>query len=354
MVRLKDIAARAGVSVMTVSKALRDAHDVSAGVKAKIRQLAQELGYVPDTSAAGLRTRTTRLLGVVVSSLTSPIFSRVALAIEERAFELGYDVLVAQTLDKAEKEEACIRRLIARRVDGLFVVPAYRMATEARVYQDLVARKIPTVVLGHLVPFCNQFVNVEGDDLLGGYAAAQHLLKLGHKRIAFLSGPPATPWTQERFEGYRRALREFGLDVDDKLLFQAGRSVEQGEAAALQILNEAPDITAIQAVNDTVAVGVVETLFKQGIRVPEDISVVGFGNILLGRHFRVPLTTLRQPKYRLGVAAVELMQQLLLGKRPEPKRLSADLIVRDSSGMPPATPVLKRLKTDNSSTETRL
>ena len=197
-------------------------------------------------------------------------------------------------------------------------VPAYRMATEARVYQELAARKIPTMVLGHLVPFCNQFVNVEGDDLLGGYAAAQHLLKLGHKRIAFLSGPPATPWTQERFEGHRRALREFGLDVDDRLLFQAGRSVEEGEAAALQIINEAPDITAIQAVNDTVAVGVVETLMKQGIRVPDDISVVGFGNILLSRYFRIPLTTIRQPKYRLGAAAVEAMQQLLQGNALNP------------------------------------
>src|SRR5690242_13980754 len=161
MVRLKDIAARAGVSIMTVSKALRDAHDVSAGVKARIRQLAQELGYVPDTSAAGLRTRTTKLLGVVVSSLTSPIFSRVVLAIQERAFELGYDVLVSQTLDKPELEDACIRRLISRRVDGMFVLPAYRLANDARVYQELVTRKIPTIVLGHLAPFCNQFVNVE-------------------------------------------------------------------------------------------------------------------------------------------------------------------------------------------------
>src|SRR4051794_11912180 len=189
MVRLKDIAAHAGVSVMTVSKALRDAHDVSVGVKTRIRQLAQDLGYVPDTSAAGLRTRTTRLLGVIVSSLTSPIFSRVVLAIQERAFDLGYDVLVSQTLDKPEMEEACIRRFISRRVDGMFVLPAYRMGAEARVYQDLLTRKIPTVVLGHLAPFCNQFVNVESDDLLGGYAAAQHLLKLGHKRIAFFSGP---------------------------------------------------------------------------------------------------------------------------------------------------------------------
>jgi DNA-binding LacI/PurR family transcriptional regulator len=258
---------------------------------------------------------------------------------------LGYDVLVSQTLDKPELEEACIRRFISRRVDGMFVLPAYRMATEARVYQELLARKVPTIVLGHLAPFCNQFVNVESDDLVGGYAATQHLLKLGHKRIAFFAGPSVTPWNRERFEGYRRGLREFGLDVDDKLLYQAGRSVDDGAAAALQLINEAPDVTAIQCVNDMVAVGVIETLLSQGIKVPEEMSVVGFGNILLSRHFRVPLTTIRQPKYRLGVAAMEAMQQLLSGSRPEPKRLTADLIIRNSSGTPTASSVLARLKT---------
>src|SRR6266478_6318796 len=122
MVRLKDIAERAGVSVMTVSKALRDAPDVSAATKSRIKLLAQQLGYVPDSSAQGLRTRTTHLFGVVVSALSSPIFSRVVLAIEERAHALGYEVLIAQTLDLPDREESCLRRFLARRVDGLFIV----------------------------------------------------------------------------------------------------------------------------------------------------------------------------------------------------------------------------------------
>jgi DNA-binding LacI/PurR family transcriptional regulator len=351
MVRLKDIAQKAGVSVMTVSKALRDEHDVSATTKTRVKLLAQQLGYVPDSSAQGLRTRTTRLFGIIVSSLTSPIFSRVVLALEERAYELGFDVLVAQTLDIPEREEACVRRFLARRVDGLFIVPAYRMASEARIYQELLARRVPTVVLGHTVPFCSQFVNVESDDLAGSYAATQHLLKLGHKRIAFLAGPPATPWSNERFEGYRRALREANLDVDDKLVFQAGRSIEEGAHAALQMINEAPDATAVQAVNDMTAVGCIETLATQGLQVPNDLSVVGFGNILLSQHFRIPLTTVRQPKYRLGSAAMESMQVLLRGKRPEAKRLVAELIVRESSGTPHAAPPIKRLRT---ATETTL
>jgi LacI family transcriptional regulator len=343
MVRLKDIAERAGVSVMTVSKALRDEPDVSASTKTRIKLLAQQLGYVPDSSAQGLRTRTTKLFGLAISSLTNPIFSRVVVAIEQRAYELGYEVLLAHTLNIPEREEACLRRFLSRRVDGVFICPVYRMATEARIYQELLTRRTPTVLLGHRAGFCSQFVNVETDDLLGGYTVTQHLLKLGHKRIAFFAGPLAAPWTQERFEGYRRALREAGQDVDDRLVFQAGRTFEDGAKAALQMINESSDATAVQAVNDLVAIGCAQTLLDQGLRIPQDFSVVGFGNILVSEHFRVPLTTVRQPKFRLGSAAMDSMLQLLHGNRPEPKRLPAELVVRASSGIPPATSRLKQL-----------
>src|SRR6267378_6200165 len=136
MVRLKDIAARAGVGVMTVSKALRDKHDVSAETKTRVKLVAQQLGYVPNSSAQGLRTRTTKLFGIAVSSLTNPIVSRVVLAIEERAYELGYDVLLAHSLNIPEREEACIRRFLSRRVDGLFICPVYRFTSEARIYKE--------------------------------------------------------------------------------------------------------------------------------------------------------------------------------------------------------------------------
>jgi LacI family transcriptional regulator len=344
MVKLKDIALRAGVSLMTVSKALRDAPDISAATKVRIGLLAKQLGYVPDTVASGLRTRRSRLFGLAVSSMTNPVFSRVVLAIEEHAHQLGYEILLAHTLNQPEREEMCLRRFLARRVDGLFISPVYRMAGEVPIYREIQAQDIPTVILGHTVPFCSQFVNVEADDLLGGYAAAAHLLKLGHKRIAFIAGPPAAPWTAERFEGYRRALRESGLDVDDRLVFQAGRTIEDGAKAAMQMINESCDATAIQAVNDMVAVGCADALIKQGVRIPEDMSIVGFGNTLLSEYFRVPLTTIRQPKFRLGASAVEAMQALLKGDRPDPKRLAATILIRSSTGTPPATSPLKRLK----------
>jgi DNA-binding LacI/PurR family transcriptional regulator len=345
MVRLKDIAERAGVSLMTVSKALRDEPDVSESTKARLKLMAQEMGYVPDSTAQGLRNRTTKLFGLVIPSLANPIFARLVLAIQERAYELGYDVLLAYTLHNPEREENCIRRFLSRRVDGLFLSPVYRLESEARVYQELLARKIPTVLLGHTAPFCAPFVNVATDDLTAGYTMTQHLLELGHKRIAFLAGPPATPWTRERFEGYRRALRQAGMEVDEKLIFQAGRTVEDGAKAAVQMINEAPDATAVQAINDLVAAGCAEVLLKQSLRIPEDISVVGFGNSMLSEFFPVPLTTMNQPKHRLGAAAMDSMLQLLRGSRPEAKRLPAQLVIRASSGTPPATSMSERLKT---------
>jgi LacI family transcriptional regulator len=321
---------------MTVSKALRDEPDVSLATKTRLKELAQQMGYVPDSTAQGLRTRTTKLFGLVLSALTDPIFARVVLAIEERAHELGYDLLFMHTLNSSEREDACIRRLLSRRVDGIFITPVYRIDPEARIYQELLARHTPTVLLGPPAKFCSHFVSMQVDDLLASYAATQHLLKLGHKRIAFLSGPVAAPWSQERFEGYRRALREAGMDVDDRLVFQAGLTVEDGAKAALQMLNESCDATAVQATSDLVAVGCANALLGQGIQIPETMSIVGFGNILTSEYFRVPLTTVRQPKFRLGVAAMDAMVQILHGQPAESKRLPAELVVRASTAPPRA------------------
>ena len=334
MVRLKDIAQLTGVSVMTVSKALRDAPDVSATTKAKIKTLAAQMGYVPDSSAQGLRTKTTKLFGLVIPATTNPIYARIVFAIEERAYELGYDVLIAQTLNQAEREDVCLRRLLSRRVDGLFITPVYRFEAEARIYREILARSVPTILLGAPAPFCKTFPAIEIEELVASYNATQHLIGLGHKKIAYFTGPPAAPWAHERFEGYRRALREANLEVDDKLVFAAGNTIEEGASAALKMINEGCHPTAIQAVSDFVAIGCAETLLSQGHKIPEDISLVGFGNILTAEYFRVPLTTISQPKYRLGTAAVEAMMKLIHGEKIQLKRLAAEFVERQSTAPP--------------------
>ena len=334
MVRLKDIAKITGVSVMTVSKALRDEPDVSAETKAKIKALAQQMGYVPDSSAQGLRTRTTKLFGLLIPATTHPVYARMMYAIEERAFELGYDVLMAQTLNKPDREDACLRRLLSRRVDGLFITPVYRFEAEARIYQEIVARQVPSVLLGPPAPFCKNFVSIEIEELAASFSVTKHLIELGHRKIAYFTGPPAAPWAHERFEGYRRAHREAGLEVDDKLVFAAGSTLEDGAKAALQMLNEGCNPTAIQTVSDTVAIGCAETLLQQGWKIPDDVSIAGFGNIMAAEYYRVPLTTISQPKYRLGIAAVEAMMNLIRGEKALSRRLPAELILRESTTAP--------------------
>ena len=337
MIRLKDIAARAGVSMMTVSKAMRDVKDVSPATRARIRKLAAEMGYTPDSVAQGLRNRNTRLLGLVISAVTNPIFARVMMAIEEQAHELDYAILFAQSLNVVERENQVIRHLLSRRVEGLFITPVYRMEPTAPIYEELRRRGTPVVLLGPRAPFCEGFVNVETDDSTASYTATQHLLELGHRRIAFLAGPAAVPSAQERIEGYRRALREASIEVDDRLIFNAGSTIEEGEKAALQMLNEAPGATAVQAVNDMVAIGAANVFLNQGLQIPRDLSMVGFGNILVAEHFRVPLTTIRQPKLRLGTAAMESMVRLMRGETPVSRRLPAEIIIRASTGRPPLT-----------------
>ena len=334
MVRLKDIAQQAGVSVMTVSKVLRDAPDISVETKGRIRLLAQQMGYVPDSMAQSLRTRKTKLLGLVIPAMTNPIFVRIWMAVEERAFEAGYQVIVAHSFNKPEREESAIRQLLSRRVDGLLISPLYRLDPAVSIYRELHQRAVPVVILDHPAPFCAQFACVETDDVEASMGITRHLIGLGHKHIAFFTGPAAAPWAQERLEGYRRALREAQLAMDDRLVFAAGGTIEEGAQAAEQFLREKPPVTAIQAVNDMVAMGAGNHLLNQGLRIPFDLSLTGFGNFLASEYFRVPLTTARQPKYRLGCLAVETLLGLINGQRVEPQRLTAELIVRASTAAP--------------------
>lgn len=336
MVRLVDIAQRAGVSVMTVSRVLRDAPDISPATKARIRALATEMGYVPDVMAQGLRTRQSRLLGAVVPNVADPVTSRVVSALAERAHELGYELLLHQSLNQPEREEVCIRRLIARRVEGLFLHPVYRHATTSAACDELRQRRIQVLLLGPRTAFCQGFVNLEVEDALSAQKATAHLIGLGHRRIAFLAGAPTSPVAVARLEGYRRGLREAGIEPDDHLVFHAGTSLEDGAKAVAQMLSEQARPTAIQAVNDLVAMGAANLLLDQRCRIPQDLSVVGFGNIMASEFFRVPLTTVRQPKYHLGFTAMAMMQAMLKQETVSSRRLPADVVVRASSGPPPA------------------
>ena len=332
VVRLKDIAKSAGVSTMTVSKALRDKPDIAASTRAHIQRLAREAGYVPHSAASGLRSKTTRLIGLVIPAFTDPLHGRLISAVEQNAHELGYEVILMQSMGSVEREERCVRRLMARRVDGILIAPVPRLLPHPGCYDELRQRGVPTVILGQRSPFCAAFTSVETDDLAASAAVTRHLLGLGHRRIAFLGGPSTAPWAVERLEGYLLALREAGIERDDRLIFHAGAVVDEGSRTALQFIDERSDATALQAVNDLVAIGAADTLLNQGVRIPQDLSVAGFGNVLVSEYFRVPLTTVRQPKFRIGALALDHLMRLMRGEAVETQRLSAEIVVRASTG----------------------
>jgi len=339
-VRLKDIAQRAGVSVMTVSKVLRDEPDVSAATKTRIRALAQEMGYVPDALAQSLRTRSTKLIGIIIPAITNPIYARILLAVENQVHEAGFDLLLGHTLNQPEREEAVIRRMIARRVNGLLLFPVHRLEAESKAYDELRRHRLPTVLLGPPpVPYAD-FPSIQAEDVEGSSQATRHLIELGHRDIAYLVGPRASVWSQERFQGYQKALRDAGLPLDDRLVFQAGGTIEEGTQAALQMIKEGVQATAVQAVNDLVAIGAANALLDHGVCIPQDVSIVGFGNVLTSNFFRVPLTTVRQPKHSMGLAAMEMLQALIRGEQPESRHLTTSLLVRESTAPPPESPRL--------------
>jgi len=334
MVRLKDIAARAGVTVMTVSKVMHDAPDVSAATKARIRALAEEMGYMPNAMARGLRSRKSKLLGVVISAVTNPLFGRVLLALDEQAHAHGYDLLMAHSLNDPGREEQAIRRMLSRHVEGLLISPVYRMQPTAPIYEELQRRNVKTVLMGHRAAFCENFAAVETADFEASRQLTTYLVGLGHRRIAYFAGPVISPSNQERLEGYKAGLREAGIPLDDRLVFHAGATIEEGEQAAAQLAQEPVRPTALMAVNDLVAIGAATFLLNQGWKIPQDISVVGFGNVLLAEHFRVPLTTVRQPKMRLGQAAFEMLHRMLRGEAVQTVRLPAELVIRQSTAPP--------------------
>jgi LacI family transcriptional regulator len=336
MVTLKQIAETAGVSIMTVSKVMRDYPDIAPKTKERIRAIANELGYVPDGAARSLRTRSTQTIGVVLPSISHVYYPRVFVGIEQVARARGYRLLLSHTNDDANQEMAEIKEMLSRKVDGLLIVPASRFDSSYEIYSLIESRRVPTVIMDRHPAQLGNFLRVVSDDRQGGYLAAKHLIDMGHRDIALLSGPAGCTSTQERTEGFKRALQESGIAYRDELVFSAGTDVADGQKAASELVNERARCTAILAHNDLVAIGAAEFFFAQKWRVPEDISIVGYGDVQVASLYRVPLTTVRQPQSALGQIAIQLLLEKMAGRPTESRRMPVEVIVRASTAGPKA------------------
>jgi DNA-binding LacI/PurR family transcriptional regulator len=334
MSTLKEMAASLNLSVMAVSKALRDAPDISVSTKARVQAEAKRRNYIPNRAAQNLRLRRSGLIGIVVPQINHTYYSHLVWGAERQAEALGLQVLLGHSLDRADNELREVQKLISRQVEALLLVPAVRWQHRLGTLEMVRASGIPTVLLDAYPAGAENFPRVSWvvcDDQRGGMLATNHLLELGHREILFLAGPNGSSSSAGRFSGYQRALAAAGVGYSDARVFLADKDIGSGRKAMAQALSEKAPFSAVVAHNDSVAIGAVDTLLQQGFRIPEDISIVGFGDGILAENFRVPLTTVRVPQMAMGETAVRLALDMQKGAPVQPRQLPVEIIVRAST-----------------------
>jgi len=322
-VTIKDVARAAGVSASTVSRALTAPDLVQSDTRARVERAAGQLGYQPNRAARGLITGRTGNIGLIVPDLTNPFFPGVVKGVQGRAREAGFSVFVADT-DEDPAAEAGLVRALSKQVDGILLCSP-RMSDD---HLRTAAAETTLVMLNRRV---GRIPCITIDNSDGIRQAVAHLAALGHRRIAYVAGPRASWSNRDRAKTLRTATAAAGIE-----LVEIGSVVPQfagGVAAADQVL--AAGVTAVVAYNDLVAFGLLNWFANRGVKVPEAISVMGFDDIVLARMVSPALTTVAQPQEPIGRAGVDLLLQLLEGKEATRREISAQLMVRHSTGAAP-------------------
>lgn len=316
------------MSSATVSRALTGRGYVREELREKILQVARELDYQPNSLARGLITKQSYTIGLVLPDITNPFFPAVARGVEDVAQRNGYNVILCNTDGNPRKEASYLGVLRSKQVDGVIFTTSQ---VSARHVERLLDAGTPVVLADRRVKIDCDFVVV--DNIEGAYLATQHLIALGHSAIGVITGPQKVTTSTERIEGYRRALQESGVKMRDELILEGDYRQHSGYRHAKSLLKLGDPPTAIFACNDLMAIGVLAALEEEGIRVPEEVAVVGYDDTLLASVVRPGLTTVAQPKYEMGAIACELLIDRIRAKdRPTQQViLKPQLIIRESS-----------------------
>ena len=339
---LKDVAKLAGVSVTTASRAIASHPDVSAGTKARVQAAREMLGYRPSLLARGLASGQSLTLALLVSDITNPFYPQLARSIAEVAHQAGYVLILFNTCDNRERSSESFDRLIGLGVDG--VIHASVGADEDFLHL-LVERCIPLVVANRRPIHTRGLDVVVADNFGGARQATHHLVELGHQRIAFIAGPEFASVSEERLSGYRAELEENHLLFRASLVRRCDFTRHGGYEAAREILQLHPRPTAIFAVNDVVALGVMDIALDLELRIPADLSVIGFDNIEPSGLGPLRLTTISAPIREMGQIACERVLQAIRNPasyHPQATILDTHLVVRDTTGHPAMETVSSR------------
>lgn len=325
-VTLKDVAAASGVSISSASRALDERTPTRSAAAAHVRKVAEELGYRRNSFASSLRRGETRTLGVLVPRLSDTVMALMFEELEKAASSRGYFAMVATSGDDPEDERRAAETLLDRNVDGLILATARlddelpRLLRERQVAHALVLRT------DGISP------SALGDDEVGGYLAVRHLIDLGHREIAIVTGPAFTSTGTARLKGARKALAEAGVEPREDWLIAAGYGIENGYTAGEALLSGTPRPTAIFAANDNIALGVMAAAHRNGIAIPGDLALVGYNDTPLSARLPTPLSSVRVPLDQIAATAIDLVVNP--GTEPRIRRSMPTLIPRQSSGTP--------------------
>jgi LacI family transcriptional regulator len=328
MVTIKDVAREAGVSIATVSRVYNDALSVADATRAHVQRVGTRLGYVPHATARSLITRRTSTIGVILPDLHGEFFSEIIRGVDMSARARGYHILVSSSHSSAEEVRAALQ-LMRGRVDGLLV-----LTTEPHEAMQPLAGRLPVVRIG-------AGANGSGEDAImvanhaGALAMGRHLLFLGHRRIAVITGASDNLDVRERLEGFRAALHEAGIAADPALELAGDFTEESGYAAGVRLAGMSPRPTAVFALNDAMALGAMSALRSAGLLIPRDIAVAGFDDIPTAQYLEPPLTTVRVDINALGARAAERLFAVLQASErlsPFSSVLPTSLVIRRSCG----------------------
>ncbi|MBN1640595.1 MAG: LacI family DNA-binding transcriptional regulator [Anaerolineae bacterium] len=330
---IRDVAKHAGVSKSTVSRVLsaRD-RPVSDGAKRRVLAAVEALGYEPNPLARGLRRGETRTLGLVVRSTANPFFAEVARGAEDAALAQGYSLLICNTDGDPARERSYIDVLLRKQIDGIFFLTARTRDDQMR---SILRQGIAVVTTARPSPDLATDC-VWTDNVAGGRAATSHLVSLGHRRIACIAGARDLSLSEDRLAGYRAALAEARMPVEERYVVLGDFRPEGGYQAARRLLALDPRPTALFACNDLMAIGAICAATEIGLAVPQDLSVVGFDNLELAAFGNPPLTTIAQPTHEIGrIAAAMLIDRLQEPALPlQIRMMETELVVRRSTAPP--------------------
>ena len=330
-VTIKDIARTLGVSISTVSRALRDTYDVNPETRERVLQLASQLNYKPNFNATGLSGRRTYNIGIVLPFITNYYFSTVITGIQNVAYNEGYNIILFVTNDSPERELSIIENLSLSSLDGLLVSVSSN-SDSCHHFQEVIEEGLPIVFFDRVANRINTS-KVMQDDYNGAFEAVEHLVHCGYKKIAHIAGPKGLIFTENRLKGYVAALEKYRLPIREEWIIHTGFSQEHGETDMEELLQcqERPD--AVFAVNDRKAIGAMLHLKKKNIEIGKEVGVVGFTNDPQSSIISPSLTTISEPAFEIGKKSCELLLSHIIKSNFSPQEviLPGELIVRDST-----------------------